>query len=171
MDDGTITKAPLGGQGTGPNPTDRSKSGTKRSILVDGNGIPLAVAVAGANRHDMKLAEPTLKNIVIERPRPTKKKKHPQNICLDKAYDFPEVDELVADWGYTGHIARRGVDQSKRKRIPGYRARRWVVERTNSWMNRFRRLLIRWEKKKENYVAMLHIACAWITYQQTGIFG
>ena len=75
MDDGTITKAPLGGKGTGPNPTDRSKSGTKRSILVDGNGIPLAVAVAGANRHDMKLAEPTLKNIVIERPRPTKKKK------------------------------------------------------------------------------------------------
>jgi len=169
MDDGTITKAPLGGKGTGPNPTDRSKSGTKRSILVEGNGIPLAVAVAGANRHDMKLAEPTLESIVIERPKPTKK--HPQNLCLDKAYDFPEVDELVADWGYTGHIARRGVDQSKRKRIPGYRARRWVVERTNSWMNRFRRLLIRWEKKKENYVAMLHIACAWITYQQAGIFG
>ena len=81
MDDGTITKAPLGGQGTGPNPTDRSKSGTKRSILVDGNGIPLAVAVAGANRHDMKLAEPTLESIVIERPKPTKKK-HPQNICV-----------------------------------------------------------------------------------------
>ncbi len=167
--DGTITKAPLGGQGTGPNPTDRSKSGTKRSILVDGNGIPLAVAVAGANRHDMKLAEPTLKNIVIERPKPTKK--HPQNICMDKGFDFPEVDELADEWGYTAHIARRGVDQSKRKRIPGYRARRWVVERTNSWMNRFRRLLIRWEKKKENYVGMLHLACAWITYQQAGIFG
>ncbi len=167
--DGTITKAPLGGQGTGPNPTDRSKSGTKRSILVEGNGIPLAVAVAGANRHDMKLAEPTLEKIVIKRPNPTKK--HPQNLCLDKAYDFPEVDELVENWGYTGHIARRGVDQSKRKRIPGYRARRWVVERTNSWMNRFRRLLIRWEKKRKNYVAMLHLACAWITYRQAGIFG
>ncbi len=167
--DGTITKAPLGGQGTGPNPTDRSKSGTKRSILVDGNGIPLAVAVAGANRHDMKLAEPTLKNIVIERPKPTKK--YPQNICMDKGFDFPEVDELVDEWGYTAHIARRGIDQSKRKRIPGYRARRWVVERTSSWMNRFRRLLIRWEKKKENYVGMLHLACAWITYQQAGIFG
>jgi len=167
--DGAITKAPLGGKGTGPNPTDRSKSGTKRSILVEGNGIPLAVAVAGANRHDIKLLEPTLKNIVIERPKPTRKR--PQNMCLDKAYDFPTVDELVAEWGYTGHIARRGVDQSKRKRISGYRARRWVVERTSSWMNRFRRLLIRWEKKKENYVAMLHIACAWITYHQAGIFG
>ena len=167
--DGAITKAPLGGKGTGPNPTDRSKLGTKRSILVEGNGIPLAVAVAGANRHDMKMAEPTLESIVIERPKPTKKR--PQNMCLDKGFDFPEVDELVDEWGYTAHIARRGVDQSKRKRIPGYRARRWVVERTTSWMNRFRRLLIRWEKKKENYVAMLHIACAWITYQQAGIFG
>ena len=131
--------------------------------------MPLAVAVAGANRHDMKLAGPTLRNIVIERPKPTKK--HPQNMCMDKAYDFPEVDELVAEWGYTAHIARRGVDQSKRKRIPGYRARRWVVERTNSWMNRFRRLLIRWEKKRENYLAMIHLACAWITYRQAGIIG
>ena len=100
----------------------------------------------------MKLAEPTLESIVIPRPRPTKK--HPQNLCLDKGFDFAEIDELVEEWGYTGHIARRGVDQSKRKRIPGYRARRWVVERTHSWMNRFRRLLIRWEEKKKNYIAM-----------------
>src|SRR5439155_14850441 len=111
MDDGTITKAPHGGKGTGPNPTDRSKSGTKRSILVEGKGIPLAVAVAGANRHDMKLAEPTLKSIVIERPKPTKK--HPQNLCLDKAYDFPEVDELVADWGYP--VTSRGEESTSRR--------------------------------------------------------
>jgi putative transposase len=127
------------------------------------------VVVAGANRHDMKLAGPTLKGIVIERPKPTKE--HPQNVCMDKGYDFPEVDELVAEWGCTAHIARRGVDQSARERVPGYRARRWVVERTHSWTNRFRRLLIRWEKKKRNYLAMIHFACAWITYQQTGIFG
>ena len=116
----------------------------------------------------MKLAEPTLESMMIERPVPTKN--HPQNMCLDKGFDFPQIDELVEEWGYTAHIARKGVDQSKRERIPGYRARRWVVERT-TWMNRFRRLLIRWEKKEENYLAMLHFACAWITYQQTGIFG
>jgi putative transposase len=58
---------------------------------------------------------------------------------MDKEYNFPDVDELVAEWGYTAHIARRGVNQSKRERVPGYRARRWVVERANSWMNRFRR--------------------------------
>src|SRR5271157_795131 len=86
-----------------------------------------------------------------ERIEPTPKS--PQNMCLDKGYDFPEIDELVEQWGYTGHIARRGIDQSKRKRIPEYRARRWEVERTHSWLNRFRRLLIRWEEKKENYVA------------------
>lgn len=166
--DGAITKAPLAGEGTGPNPTDRAKSGTKRSVLVEGKGIPIGVAVDGANTHDMKMTEQTLESIVIERPRPTKT--HPQNLCLDKGFDFPEVDELVARWGYTGHIARRGVDQSKRERIPGYRARRWVVERTHSWMNRFRRLLIRWEKKIENYLAMLHFACAWITYRRAGIF-
>ena len=124
---------------------------------------------AGANRNDFKLAKPTLENIEIERPEPTKER--PQNMCMDKGFDFPEIDELVAEWGYTAHIARKGVDQSKRQRMPSYRARRWVVERTHSWMNRFRRLLIRWEKKEENYLAMLHFACAWITYQQTGILG
>ncbi|MDA4118664.1 MAG: transposase [Thaumarchaeota archaeon] len=63
------------------------------------------------------------------------------------------------------------VDQSKLERIPGYRARRWVVERTHSWLNRFRRLLIRWEEKKKNYVAMTHFACAWLTWRATGLFG
>lgn len=138
-------------------------------MLVEGDGVPLAITVDGANRHDMKLAEPILGSMMINRPKPTEK--HPQNMCLDKGFDFPEIDELVAKWGYTAHIARKGVDQSKRERIPGYKARRWVVERTHSWMNKFRRLLIRWEKKEENYMAMLHFACAWITYQQAGIFG
>ena len=122
------------------------------------------MVTAGANRNDMKLAKPTLENIEVERPAPTKE--HPQNMCLDKGFDFPDIDTLVTEWGYTAHIARKGVDQSRRKRIPGYKARRWVVERTHSWMNRFRRLLIRWEKKEENYLAMLHFACAWITYQR-----
>ena len=137
-------------------------------MLVEGNGIPIGLAVDGANRHDIKLAKPTLKNIVVERPEPTPES--PQNLCLDKGYDFPDIDALVEEWGYTGHIARRGVDQSRRKKIPGYRARRWVVERTHSWLNRFRRLLVRWEEKGENYVAMLQFACAWITYRASGLF-
>lgn len=127
------------------------------------------MAVEGAHRHDMKLARPTLESIVVERPEPTEEA--PQNLCLDKGYDYPEVRELVEAFGYTAHIRSRGEEKQNKKRIPGYRARRWVVERTHSWLNRFRRLLIRWEKKVENYLAMLHFACAWITFRAAGLSG
>ena len=158
----------MGEKSTGPNPTDRRKTGTKRSLLVEGHGIPIGLTVAGANRHDMKLTKPTLESILVRRPKT--KPLTPQNMCADKGYDFPEVRELLEDWGYTIHIPSRG-EARPRRRIPGYRARHWVVERTHSWMNRFRRLLIRWEKKVENYLAMLHLACAYITYHAARLFG
>ena len=167
--DGAMTKAPLGGDATGPNPTDRGKKGTKRSLLTDGYGIPLGLAVDGANRHDKKMAERTIESIVIGRPQPSSD--NPQNMLMDKGYDYPDIRQLVIDYGYIGHIKARGEEIQEKKEIPGYRARRWVVERTHSWMNRFRRLLIRWEKKVENYVAMLHFACAWITFRSAGVFG
>ncbi len=167
--DGAMTKAPLGGEATGRNPTDRGKRGTKRSLLTEGRGIPLAVSVAGANRHDMKLTEPTLKAIVVDRPQPTAER--PQNMSLDKGYDYDEVRDILAKWGYTAHIRTRGEEITLKEKIPNYRARRWVVERTHSWLNRFRRLLIRWEKKVKNYLAMLHFACAWITFRAAGLFG
>lgn len=165
--DGAITKAPLGGEGTGPNPTDRSKRGTKRSLLTEGRGIPVAVTVGGANRHDKKLAKRTLDSMVVERPSAEETE---QNMCMDKGYDYPDIRELVEEYGYTAHIRSRGEETREKKNTPGYRARRWVVERTHSWINRFRRLLVRWEKKLENYTAMLHLACAWITFRQTGLF-
>ncbi len=159
-----MTKAPLGGSGTGANPTDRGKKGTKRSILTEAKGIPLSVTVDGANRHDKTLVKETLDAIVIQRP----SHRVIQNMCMDKGYDFPDIRELIDDYGYTAHIRRRGEEKLK---ILGFRARRWVVERTHSWLNRFRRLLIRWEKKIENYIAMLHLACAWITFKAAGLFG
>ena len=159
----------MGEKSTGPNPTDRSKLGTKRSLLIDGKGVPLSVSVDSANRHDMKMSKATLQSIVIYRPEPTIRSK--QHMCLDKGYDFPEVYELLEEYGYTIHIPLRGKKRRSNKVIPGYRARHWVVERTHSWMNRCRRLLIRWEKKVENHIAMLHYACAWITYRRAGVFG
>jgi putative transposase len=162
-----MTKAPLGGAGTGANPTDRGKKGTKRSLLTDGKGIPLSVAVDGANRHDKTLVKETIDTIIIQRP----SHRIIQNICMDKGYDFPDVRELVEDYGYTAHIRKRGEENIRIKEIQGYRARRWVVERTHSWINRFRRMLIRWEKKIENYIAMIHLACACITFRATGLFG
>ena len=94
----------------------------------------------------------------------------PLHLCLDKGYDDPAVHELVADRGYTAHIARRGTERPKTQ-VPGYRARCWVVERTHAWLNRFRHLRSRWEKKQANYLALLHQACAWITFRAAGVFG
>jgi putative transposase len=157
------------GKKVGKNPTDRGKLGTKRSVLTEGQGIPLGVAVDGANRHDMKLVEATLEAILLKRPEPTAM--WPQHLCLDQGYDYDAVRETLEAWGYTAHIRRRGAEIQAKRDIPGYRARRWVVERTHSWMNRFRRVLIRWEKKVENYLALLHFACAWITFRAAELFG
>lgn len=167
--DGALTKAPLGQEATGHNPTDRGKHGTKRSLLTDGGGIPLALTVAGANRHDMKLVADTLYNFAIARPEPSAER--PQHLCLDKGYDYPEVRTLLQHWGYTAHIPRKGAAAPNPQPLPRYRARRWVVERTHAWMNRFRALLIRWEKQLDNYLALLHFACAWITFRAAGVFG
>jgi putative transposase len=160
--DGVMTKAPFGGAATGANPTDRGKKGTKRSLLVDGAGIPLAVVVAGANRHDMKLLAATLDGLVIARPEPTEE--GPQHLCLDAGYDYAITREEVAARGYTAHIRPRGEQRRVRLLIPGYQAHRWVVERTHSWLNRCRRLLVRWEKRVELYLAFVHLACAQLLF-------
>ena len=152
----------FGGAQTGPNPTDRGKSGTKRHVLTDQRGAPVAVRITAANCHDMKAAFATVD--AVAPPRPSIRPYHPQHLCLDKGYDYPEIDEGVRQRGYTPHICRRG----ERKLKPGERrhpARRWVVERTNSWHNRFRKLAVRFEKKVENYLALVHLACALISYR------
>jgi transposase len=94
-----------------------------------------------------------------------------QGLCLDKGYDFDEVRQIVAEFGFTAHIRARGEEAQEIKRSARKKARRWVVERTHSWMNRFRGILIRWNKKAENYIAMLHFAFAMIAYRASGLFG
>ena len=167
--DGAMTKAPLGGEKTGPNPTGRGKSGVKRSVLTEGHGVPLAVEIEGANRHDMKLTRPTLAGIVVDRPKPTEAK--PQGMCLDKGYDYQEVRDILHGFGFTAHIRARGEEARAIKKKAGFKARRWVVERAHSWMKRFRRLLVRWDKKPANYLAFLHFACGLIAFRAAGLFG
>ena len=157
------------GKKTGPNPTDRAKSGVKRSLLTEGQGVPVGLGVAGANRPDSQLLEATLQSLVVKRPRSTKKR--PQGRCLDKGYDYAEVRDTLQEFGFTAHIRARGEEAQMLKRHAGAKARRWVVERTHSWMNRFRRVLIRWDKKGENYLAFLHFACALIAFRASGLFG
>lgn len=115
------------------------------------------------------MARRTLESLPIERPLPSEEA--PQGMCLDKGYDYDEVRALLQEFGFTAHIRARGEEAKALKQEAGFKARRWVVERTHSWMNRFRRLLIRWEKKPTTYLAMLHFACALITFRQSGLLG
>ena len=138
-------------------------------MLTEGHGVPVGVAVDGANRHDMKLVRATIESIVVERPQPTEEE--PQGMCLDKGYDFDEVRSTLEEFGFTAHIRARNEEAKELREEAGKRARRWVVERTHSWLNRFRRLLIRWDKKPLNYLAFLHFACALIAFRAAGLFG
>ena len=106
----------------GKNPTDRGQLGTTRRVLTDGQGMPLGVAVDGANRHEMKRVDATLEAMMIKRPEPTAT--WPQHVCLDKGYDYDAVRETLEEWGYTAHIRRRGEERQAKREIPGYRERR-----------------------------------------------
>ena len=129
----------------------------------------MGVAIEGANRHDMKMTEATLESQRIVPP--DIDETGLRNLCLDKGYDYEEVRQILLAWGYVGHIPPRDERERIIPDIPNYRARRWVVERTHAWMNRFRRLLIRWEKKPENYLAMIHLSCAAIAVLAIQVFG
>jgi transposase len=107
--------------------------------------------------------------MVVERPEPTAEE--PQGLCLDKGYDYEEVRATLAAFGFTAHITARGQEAQVLKRQAGSKARRWVVERSHSWLNRFRRLLVRWDKKADNYLGFLHFACALIAFRAAGLFG
>jgi len=137
-------------------------------VLTDGRGVPLGVAVSGANAHDQTLVNETLRSIPIRRPKPTPRKR--QHLCGDKGYDAESVRRAARRRGYTVHIPRKGDDRTPRKHPHG-RARRWVVERTHSWTNRARRLLIRWDKKVSNYVGFLHLQFAIVALRTAGVFG
>jgi putative transposase len=107
--DGAMGKARFGGDKVGPNPTDRGKNGTKRSVIVDQDGGPLGVVIAGANVHDTKLLAETIESIVVDRPEPTEE--DPQHLCLDKGYDNPTGREAAAARGHTPHIRRIGEEK------------------------------------------------------------
>ena len=169
--DGAMTKAPFGAaataeaEGIGRNPTDRGKHGTKRSMVSEGHGLPLAVVIAGANRTDMKLLAATLDALILERPTPTPEQ--PQGVCLDKGYDYDTIRDQLDARGYTPHIRPIGEETVFARSLdPSPQPRRWVVERLHSWLNRSRRLLVRWEKLKVTYQAFVHLACALLCFQQ-----
>src|SRR5258708_1926553 len=169
--DGVMTKAPFGraataeAEGIGHNPTDRGKHGTKRSTLSEGHGLPLAVVGAGANIHDMKLAAPTLAALVVARPAPAMDQ--PQHLCLDAGYDYDLPRFAAQQRNYIAPIRPRGEERAHAgSSEPSKKPRRWVVERLHSWLNRSRRLRVRWEKLARTYLAFVQLACALMCFQQ-----
>ena len=152
------------GEQIGKNPTDRGKPGTKRSVLTEAAGGPLAVTIVGANTHDTKALRATLEAIVVERPQPTTAEPH--HLCLDKAYDNPTGHTTVAAYGYVSHIRRIGEEKLDAIGAKTYPARRWVVERTHAWLSKCRAILVRYDKQSRNYLGLLKLACALIWYRR-----
>lgn len=167
--------APLGGEKTGKNPTDRGKLGAKIHLMVDERGAPLSVVLTGANRHDKTRAMDLVVSVMVKRP--VHKEQH---LCADKAYDSEDVREFVALKGYEAHIKvnprrkKAGDSDDEHPAVPGendlvaeeqvYPARRWVVERTISWLNKRQSLRTRWSKKAGNWLALVQLACAHILF-------
>lgn len=124
-------------------------------MLTEGKGIPLAVIVTGANVHDIHGLEALLELKLIEKAQSVCRQSH---LCLDAGYISPDTEQIVRTQEMIPHIRPR--QEEKKEKQQGKQPRRWVVERTHSWMNRYRRLLVRWEKKESNYLGFIQLACA-----------
>jgi putative transposase len=148
----------------GKNPTDRGKKGTKQSVLVEAAGGPLGAVIAAANVNDHLLLRQTIEAIVIERPQPTAEA--PQHLCLDADYDNPSSRQAAAASKYTPHLVPKDKEKRSQKRTPGYKPRRWVVERTLAWLCKCRAILVRYDKKDENYLGLIQLACALFWYRR-----
>ncbi len=158
--DSLSVRAKRGGEQTGPNPTDRRKAGSKDHLLVDRQGVPLAVQLSAANVHDSKLLEPLVDAVQpIRRPmgEPGRPRKRPAKLHADKGYDYPEKRRALRRRGITPRIARRGVESSER--LGRFS---WVVERSLAWVVAFRKLAIRYDRQAATVLALLHLACALI---------
>ncbi|MFD8033627.1 IS5 family transposase [Streptomyces sp. NPDC059717] len=150
--DGSITKAPGGGEATGRSPVDRGKQGLKRSGMPDGYGIPLGRVLAGANRHDSPLLASTLDRLADLGPLP----EH-ITVNLDAGYDCAPTRALLDERGLHGRIAHKG------EKAPIQASRRWQVERTHAWQNAFQRLGRCYERRTTVIDAFFDLADTVIT--------
>lgn len=132
-------------------------------MLTEADGGPLAIVVKGANVHDSMLLQDALESVIVEPPDP---RRHPQNLCLDKAFSGAPSDATARVFGYEPHIRQIGEEKKDIKGHKTKKARRWVVERTIGWLNRCRGILIRYEKKAENYLGAVQLACALLWYRR-----
>jgi len=163
--DSKLVPAPLGGEQTGPNPTDRAKAGSKCHLWVDQRGAPLSIHVTAANLNEIMVALDLLKAPIVPRP---KTKYRVQHLCADKAYDSEPLRTQLRQRNIQPHLRKRnfgGAAPPPPLEAEHHPARRWVVERTLSWQNDFRALRVRWAKKSSNWVALLYFAYTLILWR------
>jgi IS5 family transposase len=157
--DSASVPAPAGGEHTGKHPTDRAKLGTKHHLIVDSHGVPLAATHSAANVHDSKLLEATVDAIGPCRMPYGRPRRRPDKLHADKGDDFRSCRTALRQRGITPRIARRGIESAER--LGRFR---WIVERTLSWLHRFRRLRIRYERRADLHLAFLPLGCALICW-------
>lgn len=162
--DAALVKAPLGGEKTGKNPTDRGKLGSKKSMIVDQKGAPLGIAIGAANTHDSKLVKPTLKSF-----NGSFKEETIKIMAADRAYDAAIVKNDLKKMKFIPFIS---INQRRSKRKPEKRSsrHRWIIERSHGWLNHFRSLRTRWARCESSFLALCEIACAYRLFSMSGIF-
>ena len=129
---------------------------------MDEHGIPLSIVVTGANRHDVTQVEAVLDGRILPAPEDVS-----ENLCADAGYTGANAKQAIEDRGMTAHVRPRG--EEKKAIQSGYKARRWIVEVAHSWFNRFRKILVRYEKKAANYAALCHLTAAVIAFRKIGV--
>lgn len=132
-------------------------------MLVDERGVPLSIDVTGANVHDVKNINSMVYGVVINQPNVQ------QNLCLDNGYAGKKARRIIESAGYISHVRGRNIERENKERNPNYKPHRWIVEVAHSWFNRFRKLLVRFEKKACTHIALLHLAAAIIAFRKTKI--
>ncbi|MGX1887499.1 IS5 family transposase [Streptomyces sp. NPDC055287] len=153
--------APKGGSLTGPNPVDRGKKGSKLHVLSDAQGIPLAVAVSGANMHDSLALKPLIRGIPAVRSRRRPRRRRPVKLRADKAYFSAEHLAWLRERGLVARIARPGIESGER-----LGRHRWKIERSIAWLFGYRRLTVRYERKGSHFLAFLGLAAALTCYKK-----
>ena len=124
----------------------------------------MSIVVTGANVHDSKRLEQLLKDVVVKRPMPTQRRS--KHLCADAAYRSAELLRIIEWHGYIPHVVDRSEEAKAKQRNPAKKARRWVVEVCHSWFNRFRKLLVRYEKLARSFMALNHLAAAIIAFRK-----
>ena len=153
-----LPSPPKGGPKTGKNPTDKGKKGTKRHLISDRRGIPLAVMLTAANVHDSMVFEELIDAVEpIKGPGRGRPRKRPEKVHADKAYDDKKCKRALRKRGIKSRIARKGIESSEK-----LGRHRWVVERTLAWLAKYRRLTIRYERRDDIHEAFLHLGCSLI---------